>query len=56
MLAVGRRAYQDLAAAARATLAADADGERDPLYYLCDELNAHGQLPPTRGTHRERPR
>jgi hypothetical protein len=30
----------NLLAATRATLAADADGETDPLYYLRDELNA----------------
>lgn len=52
LLAMTRRAYQNLTAAARATLAADADGERDPLYYLRDELRARGQLP---RTHRERP-
>jgi len=39
------RCYQDLVAAARATLAADHDGEPDPLYYLRDELQAQGQLP-----------
>lgn len=36
----------NLLAAMRATLAAYADGERDPLFYLRDELNAH---------HRRRP-
>jgi hypothetical protein len=36
----------NLIAAARATLSADADGESDPLYYLRDELEAQGQLPP----------
>lgn len=36
----------NLLAAMRATLAAHAEGERDPLFYLRDELNAH---------HRERP-
>jgi hypothetical protein len=30
----------DMLAAARATLAAHADGERDPLWYLRDELGA----------------
>jgi hypothetical protein len=44
-----RRAYADLLAAARATLTAHRDGEGDPLYYLRDELTAHGHLPPTRG-------
>jgi hypothetical protein len=35
-----RRHHQDLEAAARATLAASAEGEADPLYYLRDELEA----------------
>ena len=35
----------NLIAAARATLAAQRDGEPDPLYYLRDELRAQGQLP-----------
>ena len=43
---------QNLIAAARATLSAQADAEPDPLYYLRDELQAQGQLPPE---HRERP-
>ncbi len=42
----------NLIAAARATLGAHADGEPDALYYLRDELDAQGQLPPQ---HRERP-
>ena len=42
----------NLIAAARATLGAHADGEPDALYYLRDELQAQGQLPPE---HRERP-
>jgi hypothetical protein len=42
----------NLIAAARATLGAHADGEEDPLYYLRDELDALGQLPPE---HQERP-
>jgi len=40
----------NLIAAARATLGAYADGEPDALYYLRDELDAQGQLPPQ---HRE---
>jgi hypothetical protein len=36
----------NLIAAARATLGAHADGEDDALYYLRDELDAQGQLPP----------
>jgi hypothetical protein len=43
-----RRWHQDLTAAARATLAADADGERDPLYYLRDELEAAEHSAPDR--------
>jgi hypothetical protein len=42
----------NLIAAARATLRAHADGEDDALYYLRDELEAQGQLPPW---DRERP-
>jgi hypothetical protein len=42
----------NLIAAARATLSAHADGKEDALYYLRDELDAQGQLPPE---HRERP-
>jgi hypothetical protein len=42
----------NLIAAARATLGAHADGEPDPLYYLRDELDAQGHLPPE---YRERP-
>jgi hypothetical protein len=34
----------NLIAAARATLAAQRDGESDPLYYLRDELHAQGHL------------
>jgi hypothetical protein len=42
----------NLIAASRATLRAHADGEDDALYYLRDELEAQGQLPPQDG---ERP-
>jgi hypothetical protein len=42
----------NLTAASRATLRASADGEDDALYYLRDELDAQGQLPPW---DRERP-
>jgi hypothetical protein len=42
----------NLIAAARAALGAHADGEDDALYYLRDELDAQGQLPPD---YRERP-
>jgi hypothetical protein len=40
----------NLLAAARATIAAYHEGEPDPLYYLRDELDARGLLPP--GTQR----
>ncbi|GAA4065901.1 hypothetical protein [Actinomadura miaoliensis] len=45
-LSAVRRAHANLLAAARATLTAAQDGERDPLYYLRDELSAQGHLPP----------
>jgi hypothetical protein len=38
-LAATRMDRANLLAAMRATLAADADGESDPLYYLRDELD-----------------
>jgi hypothetical protein len=38
--------FRNLIAAARATLSAQADGEDDALYYLRDELEAQGHLPP----------
>lgn len=41
-LADVRLARANLAAAARATLGADLDGEHDPLAYLRDELAAQG--------------
>lgn len=37
--------YAKLLAAARATIAADHDGEANPIAYLRDELDSHGQLP-----------
>lgn len=42
-----------LLAAMRATLAAYADGERDPLFYLRDELSAPHRQPARR--HRRQP-
>jgi hypothetical protein len=46
--------FNNLLAAARATLSAHADGEGDPLYYLRDELHAQGQLRAEQ-RNRERP-
>lgn len=46
--------FNNLLAAAKATLSAHADGEEDPLYYLCDELKAQGQFHAER-RHQERP-
>jgi hypothetical protein len=43
-LTVARRDHQDLVAAARASLAAAADGEPDPFYYVRDELGTRGLL------------
>jgi len=40
LLTYVRADYADLLAAAQATLAADSDGETDPLWYLRDELTA----------------
>lgn len=37
--------HANLLAAARATVAADRDGDPDPLAILRDELDAHGQMP-----------
>ena len=44
MLALARLDHANLIAAARATLAAEYEGEPDPLWYLRDELAARGQL------------
>jgi predicted DNA-binding ribbon-helix-helix protein len=46
-LAAARLDVANLLAAIRAALAAWADGEADPLYYLRDELSAR-QVPPGR--------
>jgi len=45
MFALARLDHVNLVAAARATVRADRDGERDPLWYLRDELAARGQFP-----------
>lgn len=47
-LAAARLSAANLRAAARSALAACADGEHDPLWYLRDELNA----PPVPARHR----
>lgn len=41
-----RTHYVNLLAAARAAVAADRDGEPDPLLYLRDELHPYAQMPP----------
>lgn len=41
-LAQARLRWANLAAAARAAIAAERDGEPDPLWYLRDELDAQG--------------
>ena len=48
-LAATRLGTANLLAAARATLAAYASGEADPLYYLRDELDARQTLPERHG-------
>jgi DNA-binding transcriptional regulator YiaG len=53
-LAASLNDFNNLLAAARATLSAYADGEEDPLYYLRDELQAQGQLRAEQ-RHQERP-
>jgi hypothetical protein len=45
LLNLTRLRHADLAAAARAVLAADHDGERDPLWFIRDELAVDGLLP-----------
>jgi hypothetical protein len=42
----------NLLAAMRASIAAHADGEPDPLYYVRDELTATGHAAPGRGERR----
>ena len=46
--------FNNLLAAAKATISANADGEEDPLFYLRDELIAQGQLRANQ-RHQERP-
>lgn len=48
-LADTRMDRANLLAAMRATIAAQADGEPDPLYYLRDELDAHQGHSPSHG-------
>ncbi len=45
LLRIAQLDHANLAAAARATIAADHEGEPDPLWYVRDELAARGQLP-----------
>jgi hypothetical protein len=46
LLILARIRHADLTAAARAVIAAERDGENDPLWYIRDELAANGKLPP----------
>ncbi len=46
LLVLARVRHADLHAAARAAIAAERDGEHDPLWYIRDELAANGTLPP----------
>ncbi len=48
-LTVARLRQANALAAMRATIDAQRDGERDPLYYIRDELNAPQNLSGTRG-------
>jgi hypothetical protein len=48
-LATARLRHANAVAAMRATIAAQRDGEPDPLYYLRDELNAPHSAPEARG-------
>ncbi len=48
-LAAARLWHANALAAMHATIGAQRDGERDPLYYLRDELNAPHNLSGTRG-------
>jgi hypothetical protein len=50
LLWLARASHADLLAAARASVAADHDGEHDPLWYVRDELAARAELRP-RWTH-----
>lgn len=47
-----RTEFANLLAAAQATLAADHDGEADPLFYIRDEVAAHQAAPSTTRDHR----
>ncbi len=44
-LAFARHQYAELLAVARAAVAAGARGDPNPLFWISDELAAHGQLP-----------
>jgi hypothetical protein len=46
LLTLARVRQADLTGAVRATIAAERDGEDDPLWYVRDELAANGALPP----------
>lgn len=46
LLTLTRTRYANLLAAARAAVAADWEGEPDPLLYVRDELRSRDQMPP----------
>jgi hypothetical protein len=46
LLRLARILHANLAAAAYASIAADRDGEDDPLWYIRDEVATIGKLPP----------
>lgn len=46
LLILARIRHADLTAAAGAGVAAERDGENDPLWYIRDELATNGKLPP----------
>lgn len=50
MLALSRAEYAQLLAAARASVAAEREGHRDPLVYVRAILTDRGQIPPI-GAH-----
>jgi hypothetical protein len=52
-MAVLRARYANLLAAVRAAVAADQDGETDPMTYLYDELPDHASLSAVNADHHD---